>query len=254
MNRWLLDHSQAVKDAWKRTSDRLTQFTVLVFLLGILLAIPGWLAQIWLSMSSLVPEEAVQSEAIVFLHKELDVEARIELERVLGEMEEIERITFVPKVIALQELSAQDGLGPIADLQDNNPLPDALRLKFSTRALKTTENNIIATLLADQRVLSLRYYPSTRVRYASLVEKLGLLGIGLSGLSVLGVLMAVFLVASADVVDDQRRIELYVLLGASKRFIRRPYLYRATWLGILSGFIACLVIASLNELFSNSFI
>ena len=254
MNRWLLDHSQAIKDAWKRTSDRLTQFTILIFLLGILLAIPGWLAQIWLSMASLIPEEAVQSEAIVFLHKKLDVEARIELERVLGEMKEIERITFVPKSIALQELSAQDGLGPIADLQDNNPLPDALRLKFSTRALKVTENNIITTLLADKRVLSLRYYPSTRVQYASLVEKLGLLGIGLSGLAVLGVLMAVFLVASADVVDDQRRIELYVLLGASKRFIRRPYLYRATWLGILSGFIACLVIASLNELFFNSFI
>jgi cell division transport system permease protein len=249
-----LDHSQAIKDAWKRTSDRLTQFTILVFLLGILLAIPGWLAQIWLSMASLVPEEAVQSEAIVFLHKKLDVEARIELERVLSEMKEIERITFVPKSIALQELSAQDGLGPIADLQDNNPLPDALRLKFSIRALKITENNIITTLLADKRVLSLRYYPSTRVQYASLVEKLGLLGIGLSGLAVLGVLMAVFLVASADVVDDQRRIELYVLLGASKRFIRRPYLYRATWLGILSGFIACLVIAALNELFFNSFI
>ena len=65
--------------------------------------------------------------------------------------------------------------------------------------------------------------------------------------------MAVFLVAAADVVDDQRRIELYTLLGASKRFIRRPYLYRATWLGILSGFIACLVITSLNELFSNMF-
>lgn len=232
----------------------MTQFTILVFLLGILLAIPGWLAQIWLSMASLVPEEAVQSEAIVFLHKKLDVEARIELERVLSEMKEIERITFVPKSIALQELSAQDGLGPIADLQDNNPLPDALRLKFSIRALKITENNIITTLLADKRVLSLRYYPSTRVQYASLVEKLGLLGIGLSGLAVLGVLMAVFLVASADVVDDQRRIELYVLLGASKRFIRRPYLYRATWLGILSGFIACLVIAALNELFFNSFI
>ena len=66
MNRWLLDHSQAVKDAWKRTSDRLTQFTVLVFLLGILLAIPGWLAQIWLSMSSLVPEEAVQRKLSYF--------------------------------------------------------------------------------------------------------------------------------------------------------------------------------------------
>ena len=250
MNRWLLDHSQAIKDAWKRTSDRLTQFMVLVCLLGILLAIPGWLAQIWLSMASLVPEEAVQSEAIVFLNKELDVEARIELERVLSEMKEIEQVIFVAKNIALKELSAQDGLGPIADLQANNPLPDALRLKFSIRALKITENNVITTLLADKRVLSLRYFPSTRVQYSSLVEKLGLLGVGLSGLAVLGVAMAVFLVAAADVVDDQRRIDLYTLLGASKRFIRRPYLYRAAWLGILSGLIACLVITSLNELFS----
>ncbi len=250
MTRWILDHLQAIKDAWKRTADRLTQFVVLVCLLGILLAIPGWLAQIWLSMASLVPEEAVQSEAIVFLNKELDVEARIELERVLSEMEVIEQVIFVAKNIALKELSAQDGLGPIADLQANNPLPDALRLKFSIRALKITENNVVTTLLADKRVLSLRYFPSTRVQYSSLVEKLGVLGVGLSGLAVLGVAMAVFLVAAADVVDDQRRIELYTLLGASKRFIRRPYLYRAAWLGILAGLIACLVITSLNELFS----
>ena len=78
MNRWILDHTQAIHDAWKRTSDRLTQFVVLVCLLGILLAIPGWLAQIWLGMSSLVPEDAVQSEAIVFLKQDLEVEARMD--------------------------------------------------------------------------------------------------------------------------------------------------------------------------------
>ena len=195
----------------------------------------------------------MQSEAIVFLHKELDVEARIELERVLAEMEEIEQVIFVPKIIALRELSAQDGLGPIADLQANNPLPDALRLKFSTRAPKATEDNIITTLLADQTCLVVALLSLDSGSICIVGRKTGFTWYWLSGLAVLGVLMAVFLVASADVVDDQRRIELYTLLGASKRFIRRPYLYRATWLGILSGFIACLVIASLNELFSNSF-
>ena len=40
MSRWILDHIQAAHDAWKRTSDRLTQFVILVSLLGILLAIP----------------------------------------------------------------------------------------------------------------------------------------------------------------------------------------------------------------------
>ena len=65
--------------------------------------------------------------------------------------------------------------------------------------------------------------------------------------------MAVFLVASADVVDDQRRIELYVLLGR-RRDLSVTLFVSGNMASILSGFIACLVIASLNELFSNSFI
>jgi len=251
MNRWILDHTQAIHDAWKRTSDRLTQFVVLVCLLGILLAIPGWLAQIWLGMSSLVPEDAVQSEAIVFLKQNLEVEARIDLERTLSEMSDTDQIVFVPRSAALEQLSAQDGLEPIADLKTNNPLPDALRVRFSVQGVEARENQIIETLSGDQRVLSLRYYPSTRIQYASLVEMLGFLGIGLSALTVIGVLMAVFLVAAADVVDDRRRIELYTLLGAPRRFIRRPYLYRATLLGVLAGLIACLVITFLNEVLSS---
>ena len=251
MNRWILDHSQAMKDVCKRTSDRITPFVVLVLLLGILLALPGWLAQIWLGMATLIPEEAVHSEAIVFLQKDLEVETRIDLERILTEMEEADQVVFVPKSWALDALSAEDGLAPIADLKSNNPLPDALRVKFSTTAGEAKESQILQMLGSDDRVLSLRYYPSSRIQYASLVEMLGFLGIGLSALTVIGVLMAVFLVSAADVVDDRRRIELYILLGASHRFIRRPYLYRATLLGVLAGLSACLVIIILNEVLSS---
>ena len=35
MSRWILDHIQAAHDAWKRTSDRLTQFVILVSLLAV---------------------------------------------------------------------------------------------------------------------------------------------------------------------------------------------------------------------------
>lgn len=159
MNRWILDHSQAMKDAWKRTSGRLTPFVVLVLLLGILLALPGWLAQIWLGMATLIPEEAVQSEAIVFLQKDLDVETRIDLERTLTEMEEADQVVFVPKSAALDALSAEDGLAPIADLKSNNPLPDALRLTFTITAGEAKESQIVQMLESDDRVLSLRYYP-----------------------------------------------------------------------------------------------
>jgi cell division transport system permease protein len=249
--RWLLDHQSAFSEAMKRTRDRMTQFIVVICLLGVLLAIPGWLGQIWLGMASLVPSEAVQSEALVFLDRELDLEARIELERGLEDQSVIDAITFIPKSEALDALSASDGLSQMTVLRDDNPLPDALRVRFTLIGDEAGEAALIDVLRSDQRVMSLRYYPSARVQYASLVETLGLLGLGLSSLTILGVLMAVFLVSAADVVDDRRRIELYTLLGASNGFIKRPYLYRATLLGLLSGLVACVVIFGLNTVLSS---
>ena len=249
--RWLLDHQSAFSEAMKRTRDRMTQFIVVICLLGVLLAIPGWLGQIWLGMASLVPSEAVQSEALVFLDRELDLEARIELERGLEDQSVIDAITFIPKSEALDALSASDGLSQMTVLRDDNPLPDALRVRFTLIGDEAGEAALIDALRSDQRVMSLRYYPSARVQYASLVETLGLLGLGLSSLTILGVLMAVFLVSAADVVDDRRRIELYTLLGASNGFIKRPYLYRATLLGLLSGLVACVVIFGLNTVLSS---
>lgn len=251
MNRWLLDHRQAFSDALKRTHDRMTQFVILIVLLGVLLAIPGWLAQIWVGMSALVPQSAIQSESLIFLEDPLELEARIDLERTLANRDDVESVSFVAKSVALSELSALDGLAPIAELVADNPLPDALRLRFKLESAAAGEAALMATLQDDARVLSLRYYPSTRVQYAALVQTLGWLGFGLSLLTVLGVLMTVFLVSAADVVDDRRRIELYTLLGASRRFILRPYLYRATLLGLLSGGLACLVIVALNGVLST---
>ena len=251
MTRWMLDHRHALADALKRTGDRLTQFIVLVILLGVLLAIPGWLAQIWIGMSTLVPQSAVQSESLIFLQTPLDLEARIDLERTLAERSDVEQLKFVPKSEALTALSEVDGLAPIAELVADNPLPDALRLRFQLTSEATSESALMASLQSDPRVLSLRYYPSTRVQYAALVQTLGWLGFGLTFLTVAGVLMTVFLVSAADVVDDRRRIELYTLLGASRRYILRPYLYRATLLGLLAGVLACLVILVLNGVLSE---
>lgn len=251
MTRWMLDHRHALADALKRTGDRLTQFIVLVILLGVLLAIPGWLAQIWIGMSTLVPQSAVQSESLIFLQTPLDLEARIDLERTLAERSDVEQLKFVPKSEALTALSEVDGLAPIAELVADNPLPDALRLRFQLTSEATSESALMASLQSDPRVLSLRYYPSTRVQYAALVQTLGWLGFGLTFLTVAGVLMTVFLVSAADVVDDRRRIELYTLLGASRRYILRPYLYRATFLGLLAGVLACLVIVVLNGVLSE---
>ena len=252
MNRWLIDNGQAVKDSLKRTVDRPTQFFVLIIFLGVLLAIPGWLTQIWLGMQSLVPDDAVHSETIVFLIDDIDIEARIDLERFLQEQEIVQSIRFVSKNDALAQISGADGLSGIGDLIDHNPLPDALRVRFDVRAGGQAEEEMVGALKLDSRVQSLKYFPSTRVQYAALVEALGIIGVAFAALTMSGVLLAVFLVSAADVVNDQRRIELYTLLGASRSFIKRPYIYRAILIGLSSGLLSCLVVFGVNELMSQA--
>lgn len=251
MKRWALDHKNACKDALKRTRDRAVQFAVLVGLLSVLLAVPGWLGQIWMGLSSLVPESALQSEALVFLEPDVELEARIELERMLSESAAVVAVVFIPKSEALTQLSTEDGLSPMDALRDNNPLPDALRLQFISGRDAAAEATVIEGLEGDSRVLSSRYYPSTQVQYASLVSTLASLGVVLSVLMVLGVVMTVFLVSAADVVEDRRRIELYTLLGASEAYIKRPYVYRAVALGVLAGVLASLVVVILNAVMSE---
>lgn len=251
ISRWLLDNAQAIFDATKRTKDHLMQFAFLMMLLGVLLAIPGWLAQIWFGMQSVVPAEAIHSEILIFLDDQTDVESRIELEVKLENYEFIKSVTFVSKNDALINLSKEDGLSGIEELIDQNPLPDAFRVRFDTRAGAEAEQTFVDQLRLDDRVQSLKYYPSTRIRYSTLVDTLGFLGIAFSALTIIGVLMAVFLASAADVVDDRQRIELYTLLGASQRYIKRPYLYRASLMGFMSGTVACIVIIMANKFSSE---
>ena len=69
-------------------------------------------------------------------------------------MPDIDQIIFVPRSAALEQLSAQDGLGPIADLKSNNPLPDAFRVKFSAEGVESRENQVVESLIFDQRTIA----------------------------------------------------------------------------------------------------
>lgn len=249
--RWMRDHRQALMRALARTRERFGEFVVMVTLLGVLLAVPGWLAQAWLTMRTLVPDDALQSQAVVFLQDALDLESRLDLERTLETHGLVAATRFVPKAEALDALSRLDGLAEMRRLMADNPLPDAIRVWFIADADAGEESGLMETLATDTRVLSSRYYPSTRARYQSLVEMLAWLVGALALLSVLGVLASVFVLSMADAVVDQKRIRLYTLLGASHGYIKRVYLYRACFLGIAAGLISALVIWGINAVLSR---
>jgi cell division transport system permease protein len=224
-----------------------------VVLLGILLASPGWLVHAMLSMDEMTPRATESSEVLVFLEETLELENRMILERRLGAYAQVSELIFVPRAQALSDLADNDGLSSIRDLVDDNPLPDAYRLRLIPDGASETEREVVAEVMPLPGVLSVRYFPSIQARLADVIGVLRGVVIALMILTAFGISMAVFVVSGAEAFRDDRRLQLYTLLGASRRYIRRPYLYRATVQGALAGLLASLVVWGINTVLSQAF-
>lgn len=253
MQRWFRDHRDAWYAAFQRDRHRTGQSAVLVILLGVLLAIPGWLAHATLSLHELTPKATESSEVLVFLDDSLALEDRLILERRFSENPQVSTLAFVPKAQALADLAAYDGLASIGELADDNPLPDAYALQLVPATMLETEQAFIAEISQDSGVLAVRYFPSIQAQLADVLSVLSGVVIALIILTAVGVSMAVFVVSGAEAFRDDRRLQLYTLLGASRRYIRRPYLYRAAVQGGLSGISASLVVWGINAVLSWAF-
>lgn len=253
MQRWVRDHRDAWYAAFQRDRNRTGQTATLVVLLGILLAIPGWLVHAMLSMDEMTPRATESSEVLVFLEETLELENRMILERRLGAYAQVSELIFVPRAQALADLADNDGLSSIRDLVDDNPLPDAYRLRLTPDGASEAEREVVAEVMPLPGVLSVRYFPSIQARLADVIGVLRGVVIALMILTAFGISMAVFVVSGAEAFRDDRRLQLYTLLGASRRYIRRPYLYRATVQGALAGLLASLVVWGINTVLSQAF-
>jgi cell division protein FtsX len=114
MQRWVRDHRDAWYAAFQRDRHRTGQTATLVVLLGILLAIPGWLAHALLSIDEITPRATESSEVLVFLEETLELEDRMIMERRLGEHAQVTELIFVPRAQALSDLAQNDGLSSMS--------------------------------------------------------------------------------------------------------------------------------------------
>jgi len=181
-------------------------------------------------------------EISVFLYDDTSWEEAMRMERTIRAMPGVARVDFVSKEQALEDMKDRfrDEYGDLlTGLEDNNPLPDAFRVK----AINTDQ---VASLAKE---LSLMAH-AERVRYGQgVVEKLMALS---SWVRIAGVVLmcllgaaAVFLIATTirlSVFARRREIGVMKFLGATNWFVRMPFLLEGMFLGLIGSLLAVLVI------------
>lgn len=236
MLNWLYLHFRAMAQALKRLGSQPFGTLLSALVMGIALTLPAGGYILIGNIAALARGVSGTPEISVFLKDDADA-AQIEILREkLRDEPYLANFRFVPRDEALRQLQ-NSGLGDVLGGISVNPLPDAFTV----------------TLRGDDPdrydALSGRMQGWAGVEHVQLdsvwVKRLAaLLGLARATMLVLSVLLGLALVivtfntVRLQILTQKREIEVSRLLGATDRFIRRPFYWFGSFQGALGGLTA----------------
>ncbi len=240
MKTWLTHHAQALRLVLSRFQKNRLGTLLICLSIGVTLALPNVGYIILDNLNGLVSSVKSESQISIFLTEKPDKALISSIEKTLKQNPAIQNVTFISKQVALEQLTAIDVNKSLLDSLQGNPLPDAFFVEpkmldaTSIEALKTELSKIdgVETVLVDG-VWIKRLNSLLLLGKKILIILAGLLGFAL--VAVIGNTIRM------QILTQSAEIELSQLIGATKSFIRRPFLYVGGLYGLGGGVLALLI-------------
>jgi cell division transport system permease protein len=224
-------HSLGLAAARLRDAPLASLFSILV--IGVALSLPAGLYVLLGNVDRLAGGVQTRPEVTLFLKAGVTQDAGRRLARELAGRENVGQTRFISRDEGLRRLQ-DSGLADIAAGLADNPLPDSITLtarQISPAALEA----LAADLRKLPEVEHLSLDADWARRLAALIDFAGdlvwslaaLLGLSLAAITGNTIRLQIF--ALRDEIEVSR------LIGATDRFIRRPFLYFGALQGLLGG-------------------
>lgn len=187
----------------------------------------------------------------VFLNDELSDQEISAFQSILEKEAAIKSLRFISKQEALDSLKKDLGTDATGML-DINPLPSSFELKLKAEFTDAETLKKLAAEIRENKMVREVTYQQTEVDKMN--ENFQVIAFGILLFCVLLFFVAVALINSTiriAMYSKRFLIKSMQLVGATKSFIRKPFLARALVHGLYAGFIACLLLGGLLYLLST---
>ena len=248
---WFSQHMQALKLVLSRFQSNLLGTLLICLAIGVTLALPSIMYVVLDSINGLANTVKSDSQLSLFLAEKREDNAEANIKAALKANADISTFKYVSKEDALSQLQAADANNEVLNSLENNPLPDAFFVEPSKLDAESIEN-----LKSD--LSKLEGVDEVVVDGAWMKRLSFLLQLGKKAMFVLTSLLAFALVAvigntvRMQIVTQLAEIELSRLIGATKSFIRRPFLYAGALYGLIGGLFALFITFAVIYLFNQS--
>ena len=213
--------------------------TLTLLMIAVALALPACMYLLLDNLQAVTEKWDDSGQITLFLDVGTS-EAQVEdLRTRLTSIEGIEHIEYMSAQQALTEFRKLSSLEYLIEGLDENPLPSTLTLTPADQAKQASHLDQLVHDLAtfphvDQVQLDMQWLHRLQAITAVVHRAITLLGITLA----LSVLLVVGNSIRLDIENRREEIEVAKLIGATNRFVRRPFLYGGMWYGLLGGALA----------------
>jgi cell division transport system permease protein len=251
MRNWLVSHLHVLLFSLRRLLTTPLSSLLNILVIGIALSLPAGMYLMLKSVQSLAEQTTDTHQISLFLSMDADTNEVTRIGNQLKQHTGINRIKFVPRDQALEQLKQTTGLTDVIGGMAQNPLPDAYIIypkKTDAQALETLRDELQKWPKVEHVQLD-----SAWAHKLEAILKFGLLAVILLAVLLGFALIAItFNTIRLQILTRREEIEVSRLIGATNAFIRRPFLYYGLLQGLLGGIAALLIITLSLSLLNNN--
>ena len=178
----------------------------------------------------------------VFIDNSLNAEQIRKLESELSTLSGVKKVTFISKEEALRKFKKEFGEDPLTFLGEN-PLPSSFEIKIQQTKQSPQEVESLAKKIEKIHGVEDVVYHGKLFKVVDRYSRIIILADIF--LSIIVLLAAILLVANTlrlTIFSQRNTIQIMELVGATKSFIRRPYIIQGVLQGGIGGAVGSIVI------------
>ncbi len=243
---WQEHHGWSAAASLRRLAARPLGSLLTIAVMGLALALPLTFYLLLGNVQKLGDALGQTQTISVFLKSDQGAQQTKLLADELGKRAEVEAVTIKTPQQGMDELAKMQGFSGAVQTLGDNPLPYVLQLQPRSDASAAALEQLVSDARAMRSVELVQDSGHWRQRLDALLGVGNRIVLIVASLLALAALLVVGNTVRVDITSRSEEIGVLLLVGASKAFVRRPYLYAGIWYGLFSGILAAALAVSIE--------
>jgi cell division transport system permease protein len=250
MRAWLNTHTQALTRALLRMRAQPLATALSIAVIAIAILLPLALYIVFANVTNAASRLNTAPNVNVYLAlTATDAEAK-DTEKKIRAQGNAASVAFIPRETALAEMKKRANLGDLLAGIDSNPLPHAFAIKPTSTDAATLDamRRDIAALPKVETVTMDFEWAKKLARFVEFAQRIVFL---ISAVLAAAVVFVIGNTIRLQMLTQKDEIIVARLIGATRRFVRRPFLYFGALQGVAAGVIAVIAMIGLTYWVGN---